>query len=182
MTLIQTRDLLFPRTSSTPPGSRFLRGPHPYAIVDFDKSQVISHARYPSVYEPPVWAGEEKSPYIRSYTYSFDVTRHADLQIWLYQPTARGANVNTDVFLGKAAFRPLLTENSGLTQEWLNLHNGVGAISIMNQFISTESLTTMTPSLEPFDIREYRKSLSSLAIAVIYRYTYPYQTTFHSFY
>jgi hypothetical protein len=46
VTLIQTRDVPFPTTSSTPPGSGNLRGPRQYAILDFDKSQIISHARY----------------------------------------------------------------------------------------------------------------------------------------
>ena len=60
VTLIQTRDVPFPTTSATPPGSGYLRGPRPYAIVDFDKSQIISYARYvhPSLYEPLVCAGE----------------------------------------------------------------------------------------------------------------------------
>ncbi|KAJ6044021.1 serine/threonine-protein kinase gad8 [Penicillium canescens] len=171
VTLIQTRDVPFPTASYTPPGSGALRGPLPYAIVDFDKSQIISHARYPGLYEPPVWAGEEESSVhdMRSYTYCFDVTRQAELQIWLYQPAARGADVNTDVFLGKAVFRALLTETSEITREWLSLHNGVGAISIMAQFISAEPLTSMV-SLEPFEVRSVsRKSLSSLANAVILR-------------
>lgn len=120
---------------------------------------------------------------MHTYTYCFDVTRQAELQIWLYQPAARGADVNTDVFLGKAMFQPLLSETSGIIQKWLGLHGGVGAISIMAQFISTEPLTSMVP-LEPFDVRSVpRKSLSSLAQAVILRYISPFQaigTTCHA--
>lgn len=164
MTLIQTRDLHFHTNLSSQPGSEVLRGPHPYAIVDFDKSQIISHARYPGLYEAPVWAGEGNNSYMRSYTYSFDVTRQAELKIWLYQPTSRGANVNTDAFLGRAACRPLLNGNAGITQEWLSLYGGVGAISILTHFIPTEPLTTMTPILELFNIRNNcQKPLSRLA-------------------
>jgi hypothetical protein len=52
---------------------------------------------------------------MHTYTYCFDVTRQAELQIWLYQPASRGADVNTDVFLGKAVFRPLLAETSEIS-------------------------------------------------------------------
>ena len=179
VTIIQTRDVPFPTASSTPPGGGTLLGPLPYAIVDFDKSQIISRARYQylGVDEPPIWAGEEESSVhdIRRYTYCFDVTRQAELQIWLYQPAARGDDVNTDVFLGKAVFRPLLTGTSETTREWLSLHNGVGAISIIAQFISTEPLISMVP-LEPFEvISGSRKSLSSLSYTVILRYVSPFQ-------
>lgn len=169
VTLVQTRDVPFPTSLSTPLSERAL-DPRPYAIVDFDKSQIISRGHYPGLYEPPVWAGEGKISDIHRYTYSFDVTRQAELQIWLYQPPTRRVDVNTDAFMGKATLRPLLAETSEIIQEWLNLHDGVGAISIMTQFISTEPLTSID-MVEPFDIRERcPESLSSLTKVVIVRY------------
>lgn len=188
VTLIQARDVPLPTASSTPPSRGYLRGPPPYAIVDFDKSQIISRARYHlSLDEAFFWAGEEdvSGHDMHTYTYCFDVTRQAELRIWLYQPAARGADVNTDVFLGRATFRPLLAETSEITREWLVLHDGVGAISILAQFIPTKPLISMVP-LEPFHIMSIAgKSLSSLARTVILRYISPFQvlgTTCYGFY
>lgn len=165
MTLVQTKDVLFPSPVLTSP---FRRGPHPYAIVDFEKSQITSEARFSGLYSPPLWAGEDNSC-VYQYTYSFDVTRQAELHIWLYQPTAHDADVNTDTFLGKAASRPLLTETP--REEWLGLHGGVGSISIRTQFIEAESPTSMTESNDLFDsVDLHCGPLSSIGNVYILRY------------
>ncbi|KAH8821904.1 serine/threonine protein kinase, AGC family [Xylogone sp. PMI_703] len=110
---------------------RVLRAYLPYAVIDFDKSQIIDKA-YLGTYDAPVWSyGGNPKP-------CFDVTRKTSLQIWLYQTVLKKDNTTTTPFLGTVIYQPSLKQGENISEEWLDLRGGTGAILITVQFVPNE--------------------------------------------
>jgi serum/glucocorticoid-regulated kinase 2 len=104
----------------------------PYAVIDFDKSQIISKPQSGSS-DAPVWRCEYHRH--NEFRHCFDVTRQTDLQIWLYQTAPAGADAGSSSFLGTATHRPSFKDEENSSAEWLDLHGGTGAVLITAQFI-----------------------------------------------
>lgn len=102
------------RYSAAPRGQNL-----PYAVLDFDKSQVFPEASGGSI-QDPIWCGDSRR-------YRFNVYRAAELTIRLYLGTASASS--PDVFLGegKVALSTTLTKPS---VKWLHLLEGTGKIGV----------------------------------------------------
>ncbi|KAJ5191241.1 serine/threonine protein kinase-like protein [Penicillium cinerascens] len=167
--LAKISHVLYPQPPAGRSDDELTRPPPPYAIIDFDKSQVCCHAFYPGPHEPAVWA-LDGNRLTNGSAHTFDVTRQAELHIWLYQPADDSRDTNSDSFLGKTSFRPALIEKGTKSkEEWLDLHGGKGSISIMTKFIATKPLTITTEYPRGFELQFSSKtSMSALAPVSIY--------------
>ncbi|PYI04038.1 kinase-like protein [Aspergillus sclerotiicarbonarius CBS 121057] len=111
-----------------------------YEIVFFDTSYIICGASF---------SDNKRWPY-DGRTWRFDVTRPAELQIWLYRHRGR-LHSKADTFLGKTTFQPSFT-NHEASPVWLNLHGKAGAIKITTKFIPADSPLIFTRHFERMDI------------------------------
>ncbi len=132
-----------------------------YALLDFDKSQLLVHASSGTV-ENPLWACN---------SYKFDVSHSVDLSVHLYLRNAlspAGPGINQDICLGVARFSPRFEEGyasaedldmAGSTvgelyqedtishQKWLEVKYGTGKIRVSVDFSKTK-----TPLQQDFDL------------------------------
>ncbi|RFU32262.1 hypothetical protein B7463_g4088, partial [Scytalidium lignicola] len=137
----------------------------PYAILDFDKSQVVVES-VSGTTKTPVWAGNKTS-------YKFDVSRIAELTIYLYLRNPIVSRGNQDFFLGVTKLNPWVdeshqcVENTKLNKEndtsvelsqeekifetkWLDVQDGTGKIRIGVEFAESRP-----PRVGSFDISDY---------------------------
>jgi serum/glucocorticoid-regulated kinase 2 len=108
----------------------------PYALVDFDKQQIVINA-VSGTPENPLWAGGNTQ-------YKFDVSRTTDISVSLYvrNPTAPpNAGRTEDIFIGKCHIRPKFeadpNDKAGQSTEWLELQYGSGTMKIGVNFVET---------------------------------------------
>ncbi|KAJ8064924.1 hypothetical protein OCU04_007228 [Sclerotinia nivalis] len=110
----------------------------PYALLDFDHSQVIVDA-VSGTTKSPLWAGKETS-------YGFEVSRVAELTVFLYLRNPLASMGHQDFFLGAVKLHPWANESykydemnvtASLGQEsyaavpkWLNVQNEAAKILI----------------------------------------------------
>jgi hypothetical protein len=91
----------------------FYRRLLPYALLNFDKSQVTVDS-FSGTTESPVWAGDEASC-------KFDVSRAAELTVHFYVKNPNSFRGSQDIFLGIARINPLLDDKKPLGTEWFNI-------------------------------------------------------------
>ncbi|PNY28157.1 Serine/threonine-protein kinase gad8 [Tolypocladium capitatum] len=103
----------------------------PYAILDFEKSQLSIRA-VSGTAENPLWAGDEASC-------RFDVSRFAELTIYLYLKNAEASTGSQDTFLGLTRIHPSFDERKPLDPEWLDVQDGTGKIRVTVEYIENRT-------------------------------------------
>jgi serum/glucocorticoid-regulated kinase 2 len=134
---------------SSPFNHRFL----PYAILDFGKSQVVVESVSGST-KNPLWAENRTTKmWGAGNKTSFDVSRVAELTIYLYLRSPIASGRNQDFFLGVTKLNPWVDksqeENTSNTK-WLDIQDGTGKIRIGVEF--TERTP---PRVGDFDVTSY---------------------------
>lgn len=134
-----------------------LRSSLPYALVDFDKSQIIAPADSGTL-EVPVWTSEHNG---RRFTYQFDVTRPAELRIRLYLPTAPslGNGRCADPFSGELIILPSFKKYGNQSAEWLDLYRGTGAVRMTVHFAPNSAFHLQSTHFELLSIVQERSAL-----------------------
>jgi serum/glucocorticoid-regulated kinase 2 len=153
----------------------------PYAVLDFDKSQVFVNS-VSGTPENPLWAGDNTS-------YKFDVSQVTELAVHLYlrNPNATpGSGRSQDIFLGVARINPRFEESHKYVEdpklskkdegkaaaefnqkektrgqssaEWLDVQYGTGKIRIGVEYVENR---TWSLSIEDFDLLENVREGSS---------------------
>ncbi|KAF1957898.1 serine/threonine-protein kinase gad8 [Byssothecium circinans] len=136
----------------------------PYALLDFDKQQVLINA-VSGTPENPVWAGSNTQ-------YKFDVSRVTDLSLSLYvrNPTpAPRAGRSEDILIGTVTVKPRFEkmmahkddgkkksktgeQENAFTQstpEWLDVSNGSGSMGVGIEFVENQQKSL---SIDDFDL------------------------------
>ena len=120
--------------------------PLPYALIDYDKSQVVARASTGTP-DAPIWI-EAYGAY-RS-EHQFDVARPAVLRIQLYLPAAAsGPGGCADLFLGSLTVFPSFEETEDALTDWLFVRGGTGAVRMSVQFLRS---CARNLNLEDFDL------------------------------
>lgn len=138
----------------------------PYALLDFDMSQVLVEPVSGTV-ENPLWAGD-------SNPYKFDVSRVTELVVHLYLRNSQalpGSGRSSDICLGVARTSRRLKESYRYVEdpkfnqkektlhrssaEWLDVQYGTGKIRIGVQYVENK---TGPPKTEDFDILRVLRS------------------------
>jgi serum/glucocorticoid-regulated kinase 2 len=107
----------------------------PYALLDFDKSQVSSDSLRGTP-EDPKWQGD-MTPY------EFDVSRIAELTVYLYLKNQNAARGSQDKFIGVARMTPRFEESheeKAPDAEWLDVQDGTGKIRIRVEYVENRTL------------------------------------------
>ncbi|KAL7932958.1 hypothetical protein V8C35DRAFT_305921 [Trichoderma chlorosporum] len=115
----------------------------PYAILEFENSQVTIEATSGSK-ENPVWErGETKRS--SNQTRKFDVFRAAELTIRLYMRHAHANRGSSDISLGIVKTTPFYGHESATQMEWLPIRNGTGKLSVEVQYVKSNALHIHMP-------------------------------------
>ncbi|KAK4039251.1 putative serine threonine-protein kinase gad8, partial [Parachaetomium inaequale] len=121
----------YERNLGTPDRPSYRRQFHlPYALLDYEKSQVSVEAILGST-ENPRWRVKCGS------AYKFDVSRAAALSIHLYLKDPRACKGSQDVLLGVARVNPF----DGWTvsgPQWLNVQGGTGKVLISLEYTQAD--------------------------------------------
>jgi len=124
----------------------------PYALVDFDKQQIMVNA-VSGTPENPVFAGG-------STQYKFDVSRSVEISLSLYirNPTApASAGRQQDIFIGSCQIKPELREEApekkgtsdDTSLQWHEVKYGTGSIRIGVKFVENRQASL---KVEDFDL------------------------------
>ncbi|ROW07867.1 hypothetical protein VMCG_03661 [Cytospora schulzeri] len=99
----------------------------PYALLDFDKTQVFGHATSGSM-ENPVWAGDEDP-------YRFDVSLRTKLTVRLYLGKSDAYKGNQDIYLGTVRLNLSFEEQPPSGTDWFKVENGTGKIRLRFKYV-----------------------------------------------
>jgi serum/glucocorticoid-regulated kinase 2 len=105
----------------------FYRRLLPYALLNFDKSQVTVDS-FSGTTESPLWAGDEASC-------KFDVSRAAKLTV----KNPNSFKGSQDIFLGIARINPLLDDKKPPGTEWFNIQNDTGKVRIGVEYVENRT-------------------------------------------
>ncbi|KAF2634387.1 kinase-like protein [Massarina eburnea CBS 473.64] len=104
--------------------------PLPYALLDYDKSQVTLQSCGSKGPKNPQW-------YEYTATRKFNVTRAVNLTIHLYLRDSRAPKINKHLLLGVVAL-DLFQSTTVLGSQWLQVQQGTGRIRISLEYLPVE--------------------------------------------